>query len=72
MTPNCPSGLHQHPVKVCRKARCLGKPSLGIFETIPHNCPKGVHDGPKVPMPGDRLVNGAGVSLRRRGQSTVS
>lgn len=36
------------------------------------NCLLGVHDGPKVAMPGDRLVNGAGVSRRRRGQSTVS
>ena len=35
------------------------------------NCRSGVHDGPKVAMPGDRLVNGAGVSRRRRGQSTV-
>ncbi len=33
--------------------------------------PLGVHDGPKVAMPGDRLVNGAGVSLRRWGQSTI-
>ena len=31
-----------------------------------------VDDGPKVAMPGDRLVNGAGISLRRKGQSTIS
>ena len=35
------------------------------------DCQLGVHDGPKVAMPGDRLVNGAGVSPRRRGQSTI-
>ena len=35
------------------------------------DCPLGVHDGPKVAMPGDRLVNGAGVSLRLWGQSTI-
>ena len=39
--------------------------------TLP-NCLLGVHDGPKVVMPGNRLVNGAGVSRRQRGQSTVS
>ena len=35
------------------------------------DCPLGVHDGPKVAMLGDRLVNGAGVSPRQRGQSTI-
>ena len=35
------------------------------------NCLLGVHDGPKVAMPGDRLVNGAGVSPRQRGRSTI-
>ena len=70
--PNCPSGLH-HPVTVCRKARCLDKPSLGDFfpqETIhkPNvstaQLPLGItyYDGLKVAMPGDRLVNG-GASL---------
>ena len=36
------------------------------------DCLLGVHDGLKVAMPGDRLVSGAGVSPRRRGQSTIS
>ena len=45
------------------KPRCLESQS---------NCLLGVHDGPKVAMPGDRLVNGAGVSRRRWGQSTIS
>ena len=31
------------------------------------NCLLGVHDGPKVAMPGDRLVNGAGVSSEMKG-----
>ena len=31
------------------------------------NCLSGVHDGPKVAMSGDRLVNGAGVSLETMG-----
>ena len=35
------------------------------------DCLLGVHDGPKVAMLGDQLVNGAGVSPRRRGQSTI-
>jgi hypothetical protein len=35
------------------------------------DCPLGVHDGPKVAMPGDRLVKGAEVSSRQRGQSTI-
>jgi hypothetical protein len=54
------------------KAR-LDEPSLGFdnLTTLP-NCLLGVHDGPKVAMPGDRLVNGAGVSPRRRGRSTIS
>jgi len=39
--------------------------------TLP-NCLLGVHDGPKVAMSGDRLVNGAGVSCRRKGRSTIS
>ncbi len=38
---------------------------------IRSNCRLGIHDGPKVAMPGDRLVNDARVSLRRRGRSTV-
>ena len=38
--------------------------SLGLLttQTTLPNCLLGVHDGPKVAMPGDRLVNGAGVS----------
>ena len=36
------------------------------------DCPLGVHDGPKVAMLGDQLVNGAGVSPRQRGQSTIN
>ncbi len=36
------------------------------------DCLLGVHDGPKVAMLGDQLVNGAGVSPRQRGQSTIS
>ena len=36
------------------------------------NCLLGVHDGPKVVMPGDRLANGVGVSPRQRGRSTIS
>ena len=36
------------------------------------DCLLGVHDGPKVATLGDQLVNGAGVSLRQRGQSTIS
>lgn len=63
---NCSSELHQHPAKVCRKARCFDKPSLGTFparksKTKQHrqtNCQSGVHDGLKVAMPGDRLVIG--------------
>ena len=35
------------------------------------DCPLGVHDGPKVATLGDQLVNGAGVSPRQRGQSTI-
>lgn len=35
------------------------------------DCPLGVHDGPKVATLGDQLVNGAGVSSRQRGQSTI-
>jgi hypothetical protein len=31
------------------------------------NCLSGVHDGPKVAMPGDRLVKGAGVSTEMKG-----
>lgn len=31
------------------------------------NCLLGVHDGPKVAMPGDRLVNGTGVSSETKG-----
>ena len=72
MHPNCQSGLHQHPVTVCRKARCLGNHLVGPFyHNKRSNCLQGIHDGPKVAMPGDRLVNGAGVSLRQWGQSTV-
>jgi hypothetical protein len=39
--------------------------------TLRSNCRLGIHDGPKVAMPGDRLVNDAGISLRRWGRSTV-
>lgn len=71
--PNCPSGLHQHPVTVCRKARCLGNPSLGdsfgeeMIQKQQHrqaNCRSGVHDGPKVATPGDRLSEWRHESLR--------
>jgi hypothetical protein len=44
--PNCQPGLHQHPSKVCRKARCLDAPSLGLLFMHKENttdCPVGVH-----------------------------
>ncbi len=47
------------------------KPSLADHNTK-FNCLLGIHEEPKVAMSGDRLVNGAGVSCRRRGQSTIS
>ena len=55
-------------------ARCLDDHFVGPLttQTALPDCRLGVHDGPKVAMPGDRLVNGAGVSRRRRGQSTFS
>ncbi len=54
----------------CERERCLNYTFVGRSQYKP-NCLLGVHDGPKVAMPGDRLVNGAEVSRRRRGQSTV-
>ena len=40
--------------------------AFGNLNTLP-NCLLGVHDGPKVVMPGDRLANGAGVSRQTKG-----
>jgi hypothetical protein len=63
----------QLPVRTtssCEEAQRLNYPFVGRSQYEP-NCLLGVHDGPKVAMPGDRLVHGAGVSRRRRGQSTV-
>jgi len=42
----------------------MSEPELRrMVATLP-NCLSGVHDGPKVVTPGDRLANGAGVSWR--------
>ena len=39
--------------------RCLSKHLVEDFVVTLPNCRRGVHDGPKVAMSGDRLVNGS-------------
>ena len=50
----------------CLNHSLVGRPQHRL------NCLLRAHDGPKVAIPGDRLVNGAGVCCRRWGQSTIS
>ena len=63
-----PTGVSDRPTVCSDYIFLLRSPGLsGSFvgrSQYKPNCLLGVHDGPKVAMPGNRLVNGAGISPR--------